>query len=148
MDGGNKKDLGIRRRESESESHSVMSSSLRPHGLYSPWNSPGQNTGVDSLSLLQEIFPAQELNPGLPHCRQSLYQLSDQGSPRILEWVRKSIKPHIFNNSVMPNSRELLKRNLCLYDRIFMWLSLMPCPFPGNPKLGIRLHTSLIMLTC
>ena len=110
MDGGNKKDLGIRRRESESESHSVMSNSLRPHGQYSPWNSPGQNTGVDSLFLLQEIFPVQELNPGLPHCRQSLYQLSDQESPRIMEWVRKSIKPHIFNNSVMPNSKELLKR--------------------------------------
>ena len=39
--------------------------SLRPHGLYSPWNSPGQNTGVGSLSLLQGIFPTQGLNPGL-----------------------------------------------------------------------------------
>ena len=39
--------------ESESESRSVMSDTLRPHGLYSPWNSPGQNTGVGSLSLLQ-----------------------------------------------------------------------------------------------
>ena len=36
-----------------SESRSVLSNSLRPHGLYSPWNSPGQNTGVGSLSLLQ-----------------------------------------------------------------------------------------------
>ena len=42
---------------SESESHSVMSNSLRLHGLYSPWNSPGQNTTVGSLSLLQWIFP-------------------------------------------------------------------------------------------
>ena len=58
-----------------------------PHGLYSPWHSPGQKTGVDSLFLLQEIFPTQELNPGLPHCRWILYQLSHQGSPRILEWV-------------------------------------------------------------
>ena len=40
-------------------------------GLCRPWNSPGQNTGVDSLSLLQEIFPTQGSNPGLPHCRQS-----------------------------------------------------------------------------
>ena len=53
----------------------------------SPWNSPGQNTGVGSFSLLQGIFPTQRLNPGLPHCRQILYQLSDQGSPRKLEWV-------------------------------------------------------------
>ena len=46
--------------------------SLWPHGLYSPWNSPGQNTGVGSLSLLQGIFPTQGSNPGLPHCRQIL----------------------------------------------------------------------------
>ena len=36
-----------------------MSDSLGPHGLYSPWNSPGQNTGVGSHSLLQGIFPTQ-----------------------------------------------------------------------------------------
>ena len=52
-----------------------------------PWNSPGQNTGVGSLSLLQRIFPIQGSNPGLPHCRQILYQLSHKGSPRIPEWV-------------------------------------------------------------
>ena len=70
-----------------SESRSVVSNSLRPHGLYSPWNSPGQNTGMGSLSLFQGIFPTQGSNPGLPHCRHILYQLSHQGSPRILEWV-------------------------------------------------------------
>ena len=64
-----------------------MSDSLRSHGLYSLWNSPGQNTGVGSLSLLQGIFPTQGLNPCLPHCRQILYQLSHKGSPRILECV-------------------------------------------------------------
>ena len=68
----------------ESESHSVMSNSLRPHGLYSPWNFPGQNTGVDSLSLLQGIFPTQGSNPGVPHCRQILYQLSHKESPLIV----------------------------------------------------------------
>ena len=55
--------------------------------LYSPWNSPGQNTGVCSLSLLWGIFQTQGSNPGLLHCRQILYQLSHQGSPRILEWI-------------------------------------------------------------
>ena len=70
-----------------SESPSLMSNSLRPHGLYSPWNSPGQNTGVVNLSLLQGIFPSQRLNPGLSHCRQILYQLSHKGSPRIPERV-------------------------------------------------------------
>ena len=73
--------------QSENESHSVLSDSLQPHGLYSPWNSPGQNTGVGSPSPLQGILPTQGLNPGLPHCGQILYQLSHQGSPRILEWV-------------------------------------------------------------
>ena len=48
--------------EGEGESHSVLSDSLRPHGL-SLWNSPGQNTGMDSLSLLQGIFPIQGSNP-------------------------------------------------------------------------------------
>ena len=102
-----------------------MSNSLRPHGLHSPWNSPGQNTavgilsfsspwnlpnpgiklrspalqadslpaepqgkskntGVDSLCLLQGIFPTQGSSPGLWHCRQILYQLSHQESPTIM----------------------------------------------------------------
>ena len=53
----------------ESESHSVMSNSLRSHGLYSPQNSWGQNAGMGSLSLLQGIFPTQAWNPGLLHYR-------------------------------------------------------------------------------
>ena len=76
----NKEDL-------KSEGHPVVSESFRPHVLYSPWNSPSKNTGVGSLSLLQGIFPTQGSNPGLSHCRQILYQLSHQGSPRILGWV-------------------------------------------------------------
>ena len=71
----------------ESESHSVRSDCLWLHELYSPWNSPGQNTGLGSLSLLQGIFPAQESNPGLLHCRRILYQLSHQGRLRIKKWV-------------------------------------------------------------
>ena len=71
----------------ESQSCSVMSNCLWPCGLYSPRNSPGQNTGVGSLFLLQEIFPTQGSNPSLPHCRWILYQLSHKVSPRLLEWV-------------------------------------------------------------
>ena len=63
------------------ESHSVVSNSLWPHGLYSSWNSPGQNTAVGSRSLLQGNFPTQGLNPGLPHCGRILYQLGHHGSP-------------------------------------------------------------------
>ena len=84
----------------ESESCSVVSDSLWPPTLYSPWNSPGQNTGVGSLSLLQGIFPTQELNPDLPHCRQILYQLSHQGSPRILEWLSYSFS----NRNLIPET--------------------------------------------
>ena len=47
----------------------------------SPWNSPGQNIRVGSLSLLHGIFPTQGSNQGLRHCRQILYCLSHQGSP-------------------------------------------------------------------
>ena len=53
----------------------------------SVWNSPDQNTGVGSFSLFQGIFPTQGSNPGLPHCKWILYQLSHKWSPRILDWV-------------------------------------------------------------
>ena len=59
-----------------------MSGSLQPQGLYSPWNTLGQNTEVGSLSLLQGIFPTQGSNPGLPHCWQILYQLSHKPQVR------------------------------------------------------------------
>ena len=69
-----------------SERCSVMSNSLWPHGLYCPWNFPGQNTAVGSLPLLQGIFLTQGSNPGLLHRRQILYQLSHKGSP-FYGWV-------------------------------------------------------------
>ena len=77
-------------RWSENQSPSVMSDFLRSHGLYSPWNSLGRNSGVGSLSLLQGIFLTQGSNPSLSHCRCILYQLSHKRSPRILEWVAYS----------------------------------------------------------
>ena len=62
---------------------SVVSDSLRPHRLeptrlLCPWDFPGNSTGVDCHFLLQRIFPIQGSNPGLPHCRQTLYHLSHQ----------------------------------------------------------------------
>ena len=56
----------VREFQNVSESRSVVSDSLRPHGLYSPWNSPGQNTGVSSLSLLQGNLPDPGIEPGSP----------------------------------------------------------------------------------
>ena len=52
--------------ESESEGHSVVSNSLRPHGPYSPWNFPGKNTGVGKLSLLQGTLPSPGIEPRSP----------------------------------------------------------------------------------
>ena len=74
-------------KESENVSCSVVSDSLQPHGLQParflcPWNSSGANSGVGSCSLLRGIFPTQGSNPGLLHCRQILYHLSLQGSPK------------------------------------------------------------------
>ena len=71
---------------------------LQTHGQNSPWNSPGQNTGMGSLSLLQEIFPTQESNPGLPHCRWILYQLSHQ------ENEKRELKCHRAKNRETPVS--------------------------------------------
>ena len=67
----------------------VVSDSFWPNGLYSPWNSPGQNTGGGSLFLLQGIFPTQGLNSGVPHCRWILYQLSHKGTQ--VQPVNKSL---------------------------------------------------------
>ena len=81
-------------------SHSVVSDSLRPHGLCSPWNSPGQNTGVGSLSLLQQIFLTQESNRGLLHCRRFLCQLSYQGSPLLWYAVSFSCRMWLLSCSI------------------------------------------------
>ena len=85
----------------ESKNHSVMSDSLRPHGLYSPWNSPGQNTRVGSLSLLQWIFLTQGSNRGLLYCRRILYQPSHQGSPHIYKSPANCVahKPAVWTGS-------------------------------------------------
>ena len=82
---------------SSAQSHSVMSNSLWPHGLY---NSPSQNTGVGSISLIQGILPTQGLNSGLPHCRQTLY------------WLSLSLRPnqsliHLFWHLLCPRGQTL-----------------------------------------
>ena len=76
---------GTRCHESETEITQSCPTLWDP--MYIPWNSPGRNTGVDTLSLLQGVFPTQGSNPGLSHCWWILYQLNHKGSLRILEWV-------------------------------------------------------------
>ena len=97
-----------------SESCSVVSTSLQPHGLYNPWNSAGQNAGRGNRSLLQGIFPTQGQKSGLPHCWQILYQLSHQGSPRILEWVASSGNfPTQESNRGLLQWRQILQQLSC-----------------------------------
>ena len=116
----------------ESESCSVVSDSLRPHGLYSPWTSPGQNITVSGLSLLQGIFPTQGSNPGLPHCRQILYQLSHNGSPRLLEWVAYPFP----RGSSQPRNRT---RVSCTAGRFFASFPLsFSFPDKGSPHIQLR----------
>ena len=79
--------------QSESESRLVVSDFLQPQGLYSPWNTPGQNTRVGNCSLFQGIFQTQRLNSGFPHCRWILYQLSHKASPPTLK-ERELYKGH------------------------------------------------------
>ena len=121
--------------ESETESHSVMSDYLRLHGLNSPWNSPGQNTGAGSLSLLHRIFPTQGMNPGLLHCRQILYQLSHKGSPRILEWVAY---PFSRGSSWLRNRTRIS----CIAGRFFTNWAIREAP----PKIRVFSNESILCI--
>ena len=98
----------------ESESRSVVSNPLWPHGLHSPWNSPGQNTWV---GILQGIFPTQGLNPGLPHCRQVLYQ----------NWMSPSFKVL----STLPGTQQMFTKHQLF---LIINLALSEC-FPGPSQL-------------
>ena len=80
----------------------LVSDSLR---LYSPWNSPGQNSGVGRFSLLQGTFPTQGSNPGLSHSRQILYQLSHQRSPKTYPFSRGSSQ---LENRTQVSCRQIL----------------------------------------
>ena len=68
--------------DNESASHSVMSNSLRPHGLYSPWNSPGQSTGVGSLCLLQGNLPNPGIEPKSPSLQGDSLAAEPPGKPK------------------------------------------------------------------
>ena len=101
-----------------------------------PWNSPGQNTGVGSLSLLQGIFSIHGLNPDLLHCRQILYQLSLKGSPRMLEWVAY----HISRGSSLPRNR--MGCHILQADSLSTELSGKPCFFYNPMCIGYLISCS------
>ena len=138
------------------ESRPVLSNSLWPHGLYSPWNSPGQNTGVGSHTLLQGIFPTQGSNPGPPHCRQIPYQLSRQGSPEPLPNSLWKCSPH--SSSFHKRHSSAPGRGSRVWGaaasprvpphpevpapqeaaRAAPWVSVSPAPTPASAEVGVR----------
>ena len=80
----------------ESENGSVVSDSLQPHGLCSPWNSLGQNTGVGSLSLLQGIFLTQGIEPRSPTLQVDSLPAEPQGKPKNTGVSSLSLHQRIF----------------------------------------------------
>ena len=125
-----------------------MSDSVRPHGLYSPWNSPGQNTRVGSLSLLQGIFPTQGSNPGLPHCRL-LYQLSHKRSPRIVEWIAYPFSSRSSHPRNLLHCRQILYQLSYQFSSVQSLSDVQLCdPMDrSTPGLSITNSRSLLKLT-
>ena len=129
----------------ESESCSVVSNSLPPHGLYCPWNSSGQNTGVGSLSFLQEVFPTQGSNPGLLHCRQILYQLSYSVQfSSVAQSCLTLCDPMNHSTPGLPVHRQLPESAQthvhCVGDAI---QPSHPLPSPSPPALNLSQHQGL-----
>ena len=118
------------------KSCSVMSDCLRPHGLYSPWNSPGQNTGVGSLSLLQGVFPTQGLNPGLLHCMQILYQLNHQDMFYYRGHRRKQFMLHL-QKLLFLSSRTEPEDRILILPPIFLMSLTVDASFYGVCDSGI-----------
>ena len=87
-----------------------MSDSLQPLGK-SSWNSPDHNTGMDSVSFLEGIFPTQGSNPGLLHCRWILLPAEPQG--QLMCSKMKFIVSHVLHQGYYP--LVVLVKNLLLY---------------------------------
>ena len=110
---------------SESESGSVMSNSLRPHGLHSPWNSPGQNTGVDSHSLLQGNLPNPEIEPRSPALKADSLPAEPQGKPKntgvgslsLLQWI---FPTQGLNQGLLYCRWILYQLSYCLWESVYL----------------------------
>ena len=118
------------------------------HGLYSPWNSPGQNSGVGSLSLLQGIFPTtQGSNRGLLHCKQILYQLSHKESLVCIYsnhiylhiWFISTIYIHMVYSNHM---KDLIAINVCVCVCVCVYVSV--CEWSGWNKKESNLNQLLL----
>ena len=108
-------------------SRSVVPDSLWPHGLQStrflcPWDFPGNDTGMGCHFLLQGIFPTQESNPGLLHCRQILYRLSYKGSPNLKPLRRNKTSLTLLTNwTIIALSCQTVFLWVCIFP--LLWLN-------------------------
>ena len=103
-----------------------------------------QNTGLGSHSLLQGLFPTQGSNPGLPHCRQILHQLSHNGSPRTLEWVA-----YPFSRGSCPSRNQT--RVSCIAGRFFTNWAMREAQhqkWGPNPHTRFHVQWSLLYFLC
>ena len=133
-------------KESESESHSVTFDSLQPHGM-SParilclWNSPGKNAGVGSHSLLQAIFPAQGLKPGLLHCRQ------EREREREREWLRFRRVVHMCSKTIFNHPNQLAATACTVLFQY--WLTVTQAPgWKYASLIGLYLNQELRFVLC
>ena len=133
----------------KSESCSVVSNSLQPHGLYSPWNSPGQNTGVGSYFLLQGIFPTQGSNPGLPLQVDSL-PAEPQGKPKNPEVGSLLLLQRIF--PTQGQNRGLLHCRWILYQLNYIGRLYIKAEQPKEQTVPVTdqvpLRTTSVALSC
>ena len=102
----------------------VVSDSLRPHRLQPtrllcPWDFPGNSTGVGCHFLLQRIFPTQGSNLGLPHCRQTLYHPSHQGSPINTIGYSKSTELWVWNLDLLRSQYSSKQHHILLATQGF-----------------------------
>ena len=124
-----------------------MADSLRPHGLYSPYSSLGQNTGVGSLSLLQGIFPTQGSNPGLPHCGMDSLLAEPQGKPKNTGVGSLSLLQRNFLTQEL--NQDLLHCRWILYQLSYQGSpnTLYPTPPPSiEQKLSSCTHVAFTLL--
>ena len=106
-----------------------------PPGSSVHGNSPGKNTTVGYHVLLQGIFPTQGLNPGLPHCRQILYQLSHQGSPSYPSRFSKAWFELPESHSKFPPATYFA------YGNVHVSMSLSMCPALFFPSVSTSLSS-------
>ena len=112
------------------ESHSAVSNSLRPHGLYSPWNFPGQNTGVGSLSPSPRYLPNPGIEPRSPALQAGSLPAESQGKP-------KNIGGNchfLFRGSFPPRDQTQVSCVSCIVGRF------LTTELPGKPMGYLEMH--------